>query len=68
VTKDQVKAYVQAVLAVGEVIKTLGSVPSGELYAQLMGSLSIDTYTRIISLLKASGKVKESNYLLTWVK
>lgn len=67
-TKDQVKAYVQAVLAVGEVIKTLGSVPSGELYAQLMGSLSIDTYTRIISLLKASGKVKESNYLLTWVK
>lgn len=66
-SKDQVKAFIAAIFAVGDTIKELGQVPSGELYVQVMEHMSLATYTRIIELLKASGKVIESNHLLTWV-
>jgi len=63
----QVNAVIQAVFAVRDAIKELGEVPSGHLYAQLMGDMSLDTYNQIISLLKKSGKVTESGHLLKWV-
>jgi hypothetical protein len=66
-TSAQVKAAVQVVVAIGETIKELGSVPSGHLYAQLMGRMSLDTYNKIIGVLVKTGAVKEEGYLLTWV-
>jgi len=53
--------------AVGEAIRDLGSVPSGHLYAQLMGRMDLDTYNKLIGLLKQANLVEESNHLLTWV-
>lgn len=64
---NQEKAAMQIVLAVGEAIKELGSVPSGHLYAHLMGRMSLETYTKVIALLVKVGAVKEENNLLTWV-
>jgi hypothetical protein len=64
---NQEKAAMQAVLAVGEAIKDLGSVPSGHLYAQLMGHMSLDNYNSIIGLLKRVGAVKEEGHLLTYI-
>jgi len=64
----QKNAMIQAVFAVRDAIKELGEVPSGHLYAQLMGHMSLDTYNQIISLLKKSGKVTESGNLLRWVE
>lgn len=66
-TRDQIAAALKTVQAVAEAIKELGSVPSGELYAQLMGHLSLSAYTRVIDTLKRTGLVKESNHLLTWI-
>lgn len=60
------EAAVSAVLAVAEAIRSLGSVPSGHLYAQLMGHLTLEQYTSIIGALKGAGVVTEQNHLLTW--
>lgn len=64
---NQEKAALAIVLAVGEAIKELGSVPSGHLYAQLMGRMSLETYNKVIGLLVKTGAVKDENHLLTWV-
>jgi len=63
----EVKAAVQVVVAVGEAIKELGSVPSGHLYAHLMGRMSLETYNKVIGVLKQTGAVKEENHVLSWV-
>lgn len=63
----QEKAALAIVLAVGEAIKDLGSVPSGHLYAQLMGRMSLETYNKVIGILVKTGAVKNENHLLTWV-
>ena len=66
-SREQVKAALSAVMALGEAIKDLGSVPSGHLYAQVMGHMSLDNYNAAIGLLKKAGAVKEENHLLTWI-
>lgn len=67
ITPDQIKAAMAMTQAVAETIKTLGSVPSGHLYARLMGHMSLQTYESLIGLIKKSGLVKEENNLLIWV-
>jgi len=63
----QEKAALAIVIAVGEAIKELGSVPSGHLYARLMGRMNLETYNKVIALLVKTGAVKDENHLLTWV-
>jgi len=66
-TAQQVTAGIRMAAAVGEAIRDLGSVPSGHLYARLMGHMDLDTYNKLIGLLKQANLVEESNHLLTWV-
>lgn len=66
-TKEQISAAFQTIAAVAEAIRELKEVPSGHLYAQLMGSLSLDTYQAIIGRLTGAGLVLEENHLLTWI-
>ncbi len=66
-TREEIKAALSAVMALGEAIKDLGSVPSGHLYAHVMGHMSLDNYNAAIGLLKRAGAVKEENHLLTWI-
>lgn len=63
----ETKSALLAALAVAEAIRTLGEVPSGELYAQLMGKLSYGSYEGIIGTLKNAGLVSESAHLLKWI-
>ena len=65
--RQQVIAALDNVTAVAEVIRELGEVPSGHLYARLMGHVSLADYASSIEVLKHSGLVKEKNYLLRWV-
>ena len=65
--KAETRAALWIVAAVGEAIRDLGEVPSGHLYAGLMGNMSLATYERIIGILKDQGMVSESNHLLRWV-
>lgn len=61
-------AALNMLLAVAECIRDLDRpVPSGELYANLMGHMTLDTYQSIVRILKEGGFITESNFLLTWV-
>ena len=53
-------------LAVAEAIKSLGSVPSGHLYAQLMDRMELDEYNQIIAALEHVGIIKVTNHLITY--
>lgn len=66
-TKEEILGAFQIVLAIGDTIRDLGSVPSGHLYAQLMGRLSINEYEKILGILESAGQIRrESSHLLVW--
>ena len=67
-TKDQVRATLQACMAVADAVKELKSVPSGVLYSQVMSVMDMATYNRIVEVLKGAGVVREESHLLTWVE
>ena len=65
--RQQARAAVAVAGAVGDAIRELGSVPSGHLYARLMGHLSLEAYESILSTLVQTGLVRrEANHLLVW--
>lgn len=67
ITTAQATAAIQLIVAVGDVIRELGQIPSGHLYAQLMGQLSLDQYQSILTQLKKADLVKElPSHLLVW--
>lgn len=68
VTKPEVAAAINAVKAIADAIRELGSVPSGEFYARVSGYLTIGQYEKVIGLLKGAGLVRETNHVLTWVE
>lgn len=54
--------------AVGQYIKAQGPIPSGHLYARLLGFMELDTYEALIGVLVSAGKVRRHrNHLLEWV-
>lgn len=59
----------QIVQAIGLIIKEVGSIPSGHLYAQLMAvDMNLSQYNVVIDLLKRSGLIKVENHLITWIE
>ncbi len=67
VTKEEIAAALAMCKAIADTIKELGSVPSGHLYARLMGTLTLSQYNNIIRVLKEGKFIKEENHLLTWI-
>ncbi len=64
----QAQAATGAVLAVAECIRDLGSVPSGHLYARLIGHMSVESFQSFIATLVRAGLVREhANHLLEWI-
>jgi hypothetical protein len=53
-------------IAMADTIRDLGRVPSGELYARVMGHMNMATYNRVIGSLKAAGLVEEKSFELIW--
>ncbi len=61
-------ATLQAAAALAEAIRGLDSVPSGELYALVMGKMSLAAYDNIIAALVRARLVrKDTSHLLTWI-
>lgn len=62
-------AVLEVAIAIRDVIAAAGSrgIPSGHLYAQLMGKMSLSTYQQIEDFLVGSGLIKRDNFLLTAV-
>ena len=70
-TKLEAMAALKAVLdCIEEAIDGAGTqgIPSGHLYAMLMGHLSLDTYQSIISAMKQSGRITERHHCLYTTK
>lgn len=67
INAEAITAGIRVAAVVGEAIKELGSVPSGHLYAHLMGRMDLDAYNKCIGLLKQMDLVKEEGHLLTWI-
>lgn len=65
-TKEQIKGVIDMTLAVAATIQELKQVPSGHLYAQLMGRITLDDWYIIVNTLKQADVIKESNHLLIW--
>lgn len=66
--KVQVAVAMRAAVAVAEVIREAGAIPSGELYARLMGKLNIESYEMLIeSLIKSELIRRERSHLLVWI-
>ena len=64
---EQIQSAITAVSEIGKVIREVKRIPSGHLYAQLMGVLSLEKYEIIIGLLKKTGLVTEQNNELIWI-
>ena len=65
--QERIAVIVGIIVAVAEAIRELGSVPSGHIYARLMGRMSLETYEGIINVLVRKGIVRrESSHLLVW--
>lgn len=65
-SKQQADAALQMAAAVAAAIQALGEVPSGHLYARLMGHMSLQSYESIVRSLKGAKLVEEKNHLLCW--
>ena len=63
----QTQAAFGMVRAIAEAIRELKRVPSGELYARVMGHVSLESYNQIILILKDSGLVSENSFELIWI-
>ncbi len=66
-SQEQARAAVGMVMAVGEAIQSLGEVPSGELYARLMGNLNFTQYNQIIEILVGAKLISNHAHLLKWI-
>ena len=67
-SKEQIAAVLMAIKALADVIREKGEVPSGELYANVMGHVSLETYNSMVDRLVGTGLVKRTNsHLLIWV-
>lgn len=66
-TEEQIQAVLDLMVTMTELIRVKGEIPSGELYALVMGELNLRTYELILSKIKGSGLVIEKNHLLVWV-
>jgi hypothetical protein len=65
-TREQIKAALELMVAVADSIRALDRVPSGHLYAHLMGQIDLQTFNLIISRLKGAGLIEEQNHELIW--
>ena len=64
---EQIQAAITAVSDIGKVIREVKRIPSGHLYAQLMGVMSLERYEMVISLLKKTKLITEQNNELIWI-
>jgi hypothetical protein len=65
--KDVIQARLELARVLGGIIRDIGPIPSGHLYARVMGHLDLFLYNQIIGDLKKAGLVIEKMHLLIWV-
>lgn len=66
-TVQEVRAAFGLIITFADLIREVGRVPSGELYARVMDKLDLATYNRIIDQLKKAGLIEEKAHELIWI-
>jgi len=66
-TTEQAHKLIEFMGAIASLIKEVKEIPSGHLYAQLMGKMSLDQYQNMIATLQNAGLVSLKNDLLTYI-
>lgn len=66
VTQDR-KAGLAILLAVSETVREAKRVPSGTVYAALIGRVTFEGYQALIRTLKGAGLIEERAHELIWV-
>lgn len=67
-TTSEALALVRVSHAVAETIRELGQVPSGHLYARLMGVIELHQYEQVIDLLIDARLIeRDRSHLLRWI-
>lgn len=68
ITKEQVQAYFKVLTAVAEAVRELEQIPSGHLYAVLMGKISFEDYQSIIRVLEKAELIRiDGFHLVHWI-
>jgi hypothetical protein len=66
--KQDVLSAIELVRAIADAIRELGEVPSGQLYARVMGVMDIRCFERVVTLLVDARLVERlPNNILRWV-
>jgi len=65
--QNDLSVAIEAIAAIGKMIKEAKHLPSGHLYAQLANVLSLDKYEQVINLLKKTGLITERFNELIWI-
>lgn len=63
----QERAAIDILATIAATIRSLGSVPSGHLYARVMCHMTIDQYNQIIATLVKAKMISNAGHLLTWI-
>ena len=54
-------------IAVAETIREVGECPSGTIYAELVGRVSLEGYNKILGILTRAGLIIEQSHMIRWV-
>ncbi len=67
ITKDTIKAALEFLLDLTEIIRLQGEIPSGVLYSQLCDKLSLNNFYLAINKLEEAKLVTVSNNLIKYI-
>lgn len=65
-TTTELHAGFAALRALAEAVRELGSVPSGHLYAHVMGYMTLEAYEKAIACLERSTVIRRAGDVLHW--
>ena len=67
-TETDARRAMMLAITTAEAIRTAGQIPSGTIYAMMLGWLSLEAYESIIDSLVGAGLIrKDESHLLTWI-
>lgn len=65
-TRAQLSAYLDGIKALADMVKVKGSIPSGHLYAMVMGHIDLSCYENMIGVLIRADVIRKTGDVLTW--
>ena len=66
ITATQITSGIMVIKALAEAIREAKQIPSGHLYAAVMGQMDLPRFLQIVDILKRGGLVEEKYNLLIW--